>query len=180
MHGRPDEFRKCPGFIIFYTHSAFFLTYIVIKKVKVYYLCNLEVFSPLKNFLVLLVVTLLLVHNVFALYAEVLFARNVYWNCFDEEKGQLDELSFTVDQSDVAFQFIFDSEFKNVNANITVFEEHRNQNLEIKFNPGFMQSLSVPEFITGVSFNSILSSYCFSIPNSCKQALLGNLFSFRL
>jgi hypothetical protein len=146
----------------------------------VYYLCSLEIYSPLKNILILWVVLMLLVHNVFALYVEVLFAGNVQWNCFDEDKGQLDELSFIVDQSDVAFQFIFDSEFKNANSNITVFEEHRNQNLEIKFNPGFMQSLSVPEFFTAVNFNSILSTYCCSILNSCKQALLGNLFSFRL
>ncbi len=89
-----------------------------------------------------------MVHNVFALYAEVLFAGDIKWDYFNKEKGQSDELSFTEDQSDVAYQFIFDSEFKNINANITVFEEHRNLNSEIKFNPDFIHSLTLPEFIS--------------------------------
>jgi hypothetical protein len=147
---------------------------------KVYYLRTLKIFSPLKNILVLSVVTILLVHNVFALYVEVLFAGDIQWDYFNKEKGQLDELTFTEDQSNVAYQFIFDSEFKNINANITVFEEHRNVNSEIKFNSGHMLSLTFPECIGGVSFSSILSSSCFSIPNSCKQALLSNLYSFRI
>lgn len=134
----------------------------------------------MKNILVLTVVTILLVHNVFALYAEVFFTGDFQWDYFNKEKGQLDELTFTEDQSNVAYQFIFDSEFKNINANITVFEEHRNLNSEIKFNPGSTQSLTLPECIAGVSISSILSSNSFSIPNSCKQALLSNLFSFRL
>ncbi|MFA4862688.1 MAG: hypothetical protein WC605_02835 [Bacteroidales bacterium] len=134
----------------------------------------------MKNFLVLSVVTVLIFHNVFALYAEVFFSSDTQWESTFKENEQPDVLSFTEAQSDLIDQFIFDSEFKNINANITVFEEHRNLNSEIKFNSGHVMSLTLPECIAGVSFSSILSTYCFSIPNSCKQALLCNLYSFRI
>jgi len=126
------------------------------------------------------VVTILLVHNIFALYAEVLCAGDILWEYNNKEKGQPDVLSFTEEQSDLAYQFIFDSEFKNINANITVFEEHRNLNSNINFNPGHILSLTVPDYIAGNNFTSTHTTYCLSVPYSCNQELHGNLYSFRI
>jgi hypothetical protein len=133
-----------------------------------------------KNILILWILLMLLVHNISAFYAEVFIAGDVQWDCFNQDKDQQDVLSFTVDQSDIAYQYIFDSEFKNINASITVFEEHRNFISEIKSSFGHLASFTVPEFITGINLSSFLIPFRYSIPNSCKQALLGNLFSFRL
>jgi len=136
--------------------------------------------ATLKNIFVLSVVAMLLIHNVFVLYVEILFAGNIQWKYYAEEKGLPDELSFTETQSDVAYQFIFDSEFKNINATNTVFEEHKNLNSDSKSNLDHIIHLALPECGAGIGFDSLLASYFISLPNSCKQELHSNLFSFRI
>jgi len=115
-----------------------------------------------------------------ALYIGVCFSNDDQFDPTRYNNEQSEELSFTQADSDIVNQFIFDSEFKNINASTSVFEEHRNLNSEIKFNFSDIPTLTLSVFHSGITYKSILFSVQFAISNSFKLALQGNLFSFRI
>jgi hypothetical protein len=136
--------------------------------------------SVVKNLLVVSVVTILLAHSVLSLYAEAFFCGDSPLECSFKDFSQPDILSFTEEGSDILYQFIFDSEFRNINASTTVFEEHKNLNSEMGSNPVFCTVFSFPLFLAGMNFSPKLLSIYHFLPNNCKQALYSNLFCFRI
>jgi hypothetical protein len=110
----------------------------------------------------------------------VFFCGDPQWEYSNEKNGQPRELAFTEAQSDLFFQFIFDSEFKNINANITVFDEHRNLNSEAKSNICQVPALALQGFIDVVKLRTDLKSVQSFFSNGCERALFHNLFSFRI
>lgn len=134
----------------------------------------------MKNLIVLSIAIILIIHNVFTLYVEILIDGDTQWEYFKNEKEQDNELSFTEEQSDIAYQFIFDSEFKNINANTNIFEEHKNLNSEIRSNTGYFSVFSIPQFIAGLNFSPKQFLKNITLSNGCKQALYSNLFCFRI
>jgi hypothetical protein len=123
---------------------------------------------------------MLIMHNVFALYAEILFACDTQWGYFNIDKAMNKELSFIEGQSDIAYQFIFDSEFKNISANTNVFEEHNNLNSEIRSFTGFVAVFSIHERTARInsSHKNFLTNIYF--PISYNQELYRNLHCFRI
>lgn len=143
------------------------------------YICTL-IFSNLRSLLLISVVTILLAHNVLSFYAEAFFCGDSPLECTFRDASKSDILSFTEDGSDILYQFIFDSEFKNINASSNIFEEHQNENSEIRSNTGYFAANSLPEFFAGMNSNPKLLSTYSALPNNCKQALYSNLYSFRI
>lgn len=133
----------------------------------------------MKNFLVISLLAVLLFHNVFAFYEGVFFSDGAQFESKCNNSGQSDKLVYTEADCDVINQFIFDSEFKNINASISVFEEHRNLNSEIKYNFSNIPTLTLSDFLSEIKYKSTLLSVQFVISNSFQLALQGNLFSFR-
>jgi hypothetical protein len=133
-----------------------------------------------KNLLVISVITILLAHNVLSLYAEAFFCGDSPLACTFKQIDKSEELAFTEDQSDLLFQFIFDSEFKNINANTNVFEEHKNLNFENRSNESSFLSLTLPRFLYELNFNAGWLSSCFPLLNSCNTYLYGYLCCFRI
>ena len=133
-----------------------------------------------RNSLIISLLSVLLFHNVFSLYAGAFFKNESQSETRCSKSGQSDELSYKAAIFNVINQFIFDSEFKNINANISVFEAHRNLISEFKSLLSHISALSTSEFIEGITIRSMLLSVQFSIPNCCKQALQINLYSFRI
>jgi hypothetical protein len=132
-----------------------------------------------KNYIVISLLTVLLFQNIFAIYTGVFFADDTQFQPTCKSSSQSDELSFTAADCDVINQFIFDSEFKNVNANISVFEEHKNLISESKSIIDQIPVLIFSDLFSGLSAKSFFSSVHFFILNSCKLALQSNLYSFR-
>jgi hypothetical protein len=134
----------------------------------------------LKNLLVILLITVLIFQNVLALYAGVCFTCEDQFSPTGNNNGQPEELCYTQADSDIINQFIFDSEFKNINASVSVFEEHKNLNSEIKYLFSDIPTLNYKNFLSGIIYKSNLLSVQLVIASSFQLALQGNFFSFRI
>ena len=125
---------------------------------------------------------------VFLVFYNISFS--LYYSTFEELRdckgvqsafeNNKDVLAFDV-SNDSPFQpFLMDSEFSNINANISCFTS------ELNLNPGLkainLLNLSANFFIDSreVIITSILISHKFFISTNRLTNLLGNLFSFRI
>jgi hypothetical protein len=132
-----------------------------------------------KNLLVISIVTILLAHNVFSLYPEAFFCGDSPLECSFTDASQPDILTFTEEGSEILYQFIFDSEFKNINASTNIFEEHDNLNFSFKCNSGCL-AFTLPTIFAGMNFGLKHLSTYFSLPNRPKQELYTSLHCFRI